>query len=226
MIYLTGDTHIPLDVSKLNAKNFPEQKNLTRQDYVIVLGDFGLLWHKNKTYKYWLDILSKKNFTLLWLDGNHENHEWINSLPVTEWNGGRVHQIAPNIIHLMRGEVLCIDHKSIFVCGGAKSMDTEHRNQGVDWWPNEMLSYQDIHNATVNLEKVHNKVDYILTHNCPGNIAKIMFNVPLHNDTTMAIFDIIMQDTNFKKWYFGHWHKDIDYANFSCLYNRIIKLGD
>ena len=83
MIYLTGDTHIPLDVSKLNAKNFPEQKNLTCQDYVIVLGDFGLLWHKNKTYKYWLDILSKKNFTLLWLDGNHENHEWINSLPVT-----------------------------------------------------------------------------------------------------------------------------------------------
>lgn len=226
MIYLTGDTHIPLDVSKLNAKNFPEQKNLTCQDYVIVLGDFGLLWHKNKTYKYWLDILSKKNFTLLWLDGNHENHEWINSLPVTEWNGGRVHQIAPNIIHLMRGEVFRIDHKSIFVCGGAKSMDAEYRNQGVDWWPNEMLSYQDIHNATVNLEKVHNKVDYILTHNCPGSIAKIMFNVPLHNDTTMAIFDIIMQDTNFKKWYFGHWHKDIDYVNFSCLYNRIIKLGD
>ena len=46
MIFLTGDTHIPIDVSKLNTKNFPEQKNLTSDDYVIILGDFGLYWRQ------------------------------------------------------------------------------------------------------------------------------------------------------------------------------------
>ena len=51
MIYLTGDTHIPIDISKLNTKNFPEQKNLTRNDYIIIIGDFGLYWHEDKTYK-------------------------------------------------------------------------------------------------------------------------------------------------------------------------------
>ena len=60
MIYLTGDTHIPIDIDKLSRKSFPEQKQLTRDDFIIVLGDFGLLWREDKTYHYWLDILSAK----------------------------------------------------------------------------------------------------------------------------------------------------------------------
>ncbi len=107
MIYLTGDTHIPIDISKLNTISFPEQKQMTREDYVIVLGDFGPLWHEDATYRHWLDWLEKKNFTLLWLDGNHENHDWIERLPVTEWHGGKVHVIAENVIHLMRGQRDC-----------------------------------------------------------------------------------------------------------------------
>lgn len=43
MIYLTGDTHIPIDIDKLSYKSFPEQKQLTRDNFIIVLGDFGLL---------------------------------------------------------------------------------------------------------------------------------------------------------------------------------------
>lgn len=101
MIYLTGDTHIPIDIGKLSCKSFPKQQEMTHSDYVIVLGDFGLLWKKDKTYDYWLDILSKRTYTLLFLDGNHENFDWLDSLPVETWHGGRVHRIAENILHLM-----------------------------------------------------------------------------------------------------------------------------
>lgn len=82
MIYLTGDTHIPIDIDKLSFKSFPKQREMTRSDYVIVLGDFGLLWKKDETYDYWLDVLSKRTYTLLFLDGNHENFDWLDSLPV------------------------------------------------------------------------------------------------------------------------------------------------
>ena len=41
MIFVTGDTHIPLDISKLNSEQFPQQKELTKNDYVIICGDFG-----------------------------------------------------------------------------------------------------------------------------------------------------------------------------------------
>ncbi len=42
MIYVTGDIHG--DVSRFSKKKFPEQKGLTKEDIVIVLGDFGVLW--------------------------------------------------------------------------------------------------------------------------------------------------------------------------------------
>ena len=45
MIYITGDTHIPIDIKKLNTKNFSEQKTLTKEDYVIICGDFGGVWN-------------------------------------------------------------------------------------------------------------------------------------------------------------------------------------
>lgn len=41
MIYITGDTHIPYDVTKLTTKAFPEQKKLTKNRYVLICGDFG-----------------------------------------------------------------------------------------------------------------------------------------------------------------------------------------
>ena len=133
MIYLTGDTHIPIDIDKLSSKSFPEQKQLTRDDFIIVLGDFGLLWREDKTYRYWLDILSHRRYTLLFLDGNHENFDWLNSLPVESWHGGHVHRIAENILHLMRGEVFEIDGNTFFTLGGAVSHDRIYRTEGISW---------------------------------------------------------------------------------------------
>jgi predicted phosphodiesterase len=43
MICITGDTHIPIDIDKLDPDNFPEQSQMTKADYVIVCGDFGLI---------------------------------------------------------------------------------------------------------------------------------------------------------------------------------------
>ena len=44
MIYITGDAHGELDFHKLNTKNFPVQRDLTKEDYVIIWGDFGGVW--------------------------------------------------------------------------------------------------------------------------------------------------------------------------------------
>lgn len=42
MIYVTGDIHG--NPRRFNTDNFPEQKEMTKDDYVIILGDFGLVW--------------------------------------------------------------------------------------------------------------------------------------------------------------------------------------
>lgn len=44
MIYITGDMHGDIDIRKLTNQNFPQQQLMTKDDYLIICGDFGLLW--------------------------------------------------------------------------------------------------------------------------------------------------------------------------------------
>ena len=102
MIFITGDTHA--DVERFNTEIFPEQKEMTKDDYVIVLGDFGLVWNKaeSKYEKHWLDWLDKKPFTTLFIDGNHENFDRLETYKSETWHGGRIQRIRPSVIHLKR----------------------------------------------------------------------------------------------------------------------------
>ena len=42
-IFLTGDIHGNNSIEKLDDEHF-DSTGLTRDDYVIILGDFGLVW--------------------------------------------------------------------------------------------------------------------------------------------------------------------------------------
>ena len=224
MIYVTGDTHIPIDVSKLNTENFPEQKQMTKSDYVIVLGDFGLYWKKNKTFEYWYKWLQEKPWTTLWLDGNHENHQWINSMEVTEWNGGKVHKDG-HIIHLMRGQVYNIEEKTFFIFGGADSIDRIYRQECIDWWAQEVPNFQEINEGLDNLEKYNNSVDYVLTHTCPYSLITSMLKLnPSGINNVEKILQQFYEVLSFDKWYFGHWHTNCKEGKFECLYNNIVRL--
>lgn len=72
MIFITGDCH--RDFRRFNTTNFPEQKEMTKEDCVIICGDFGSVWNKekeSKEEKHLLDWLESKSFTTLFIDGNH-----------------------------------------------------------------------------------------------------------------------------------------------------------
>ena len=229
MIYLTGDTHIPIDIDKLSRKSFPEQNQLTRDDFIIVLGDFGLLWRKDKTYRYWLDILSAKRYTLLFVDGNHENFDWLNSLPVESWHGGRVHRISENIRHLMRGEVFEIDGSTFFTLGGAVSHDRIYRTEGISWWPQEVPSKAEIDHAIDTLTRHGNQVDYVLTHTCPFDaLSEIRLRVNswdrYGNYSVEKALQAINDTIHYRDWYFGHWHMDFDHNPYHAMYNRVLRL--
>ena len=46
-IFLTGDTHG--DFSRFCPEVFREQERLTKEDYVIICGDFGGVWDDSDT---------------------------------------------------------------------------------------------------------------------------------------------------------------------------------
>ena len=101
MIYITGDTHIPVDIQKLSTKRFPEQKEMTKNDYVIICGDFGGVWDGSNEEKYWIKWLKSKNFTTLFIDGNHENFEILYNLPTVDFGGNIAHKVDDGIYHLI-----------------------------------------------------------------------------------------------------------------------------
>ena len=129
MIYITGDTHS--DFRRFQKSIFPEQKEMTKEDYCIIAGDFGGVWYgvNDKVYRkaedYNLDELNDRSFTTLFVPGNHENYVRIMSdeFPVKEWNGGMVKEIRSSIYMLMRGEMYEIDGVKFFAFGGASSHD-------------------------------------------------------------------------------------------------------
>ena len=83
-IYVTGDIHGNIDISKLNTKYFSDQKNLTKRDYLIICGDFGLIWNNSKEELCWRKWLNNKIFTVLFCDGNHESHILLNGISSRE----------------------------------------------------------------------------------------------------------------------------------------------
>lgn len=235
MIYVTGDTHA--DFRRLSTQAFQAQKRLNRKDYLIICGDFGGIWsygESNSEEKYWLDWLSKKPFTLLFVDGNHENYDRLNHFPSDKYHGGRAHKIRENIYHLMRGYVFTFDRKKIFTFGGASSHDIQdgilepdhyrtlrdlaydYRRRTSDgemlrinhysWWKEELPSETEMKRGIRELSKHDFKVDYVVSHCLPQSVAASCGFYK--GDSLTRYFDSLINDygLQFEKWYCGHYH--------------------
>ena len=246
MIYITGDTHS--DFSRFTEENFPIQSEMTKNDYIIICGDFGGVWtfeEESRREKEALDWLNNKNFTTLFVDGNHENYTRLYNYPIEEWKGGKVHKIRESVLHLMRGEIFDVDNKKIFAFGGAKSHDIqdgilnldeeekiyEYRKRGAyfrirdfSWWDLELPTNQEMENGIENLEKINYKVDYIISHCCPTSIQTLI-NSTYKRDILTDYLQQISEKCTFKRWYFGHYHdyKQVN-SQFALLYENIVPL--
>lgn len=218
-IILTGDIHA--DISRIVLMDDSE---MTKDDIVIVLGDFGVIWGNSEMTDWRLKELSKKNFTTAFLDGNHENFVEIARLEnITSWHGGKVGKLPYGIIHLLRGEIYNINGKIIGVCGGANSVDLWHRTEGVSWWREEEITDKDISNFEANLKG--NKIDIMLSHDAPASLIPLVKLFSGINNgeisNSQKQLEKINQIADIDKWYFGHWHinKKID-DKFECLYKN------
>ena len=234
MIYVTGDLHGSIDIQKLLDNNVT--RKITKDDYVIVCGDFGLIWNykkEDRKERKWLKYLNERPWTTLFCDGNHECFPRLNSFPVKEWNGGKVHEIRPKVLHLMRGEIFNIEGKSIFVMGGASSHDRgpavgdTQAVIGKSWWPEEMPSDEELEHGRENLRKHGNKVDYIITHCLPSIYQEIIKKGEFADDKLTDYFREIDLSVEYEHWYSGHYHFSIDVnSRMTVLFSRIVPIGN
>lgn len=222
MIYITGDIHG--DINRFNSSFMPNESSWTNDDYLIICGDFGLIFADDEDEKRWLDELSEKTYTILWVDGNHENFNALYKYPVETWNGGKVHRIRKNILHLMRGQVFTIYVKKFFTFGGAYSIDRYMRVKNKSYWEQELPNNDEYNEAIRNLKENGNAVDYIITHTAPRELIRRLGYYPDPHDMELTGFlEWIMYQIEYDKWFFGHFHEDkaVDTKHRALFYDVV-----
>ncbi len=212
-------------------------------------------WPMSAQEMFWLKWLDEKPFTTVFADGNHENFDILNNdYEVVDYHGGKAHKINNSVYHLMRGYVFNFEELYFFVMGGAASHDIEDgilykenftseksfrqtiklwnkrkrqfRINRINWWEEELPNDEEYKNAEENLAKADYKVDYVISHCAPQHIIDMIEteHTEIPNRLTL-FFDEVSEKLKFKKWFFAHYHNDIDVdEKYSLLYNRVIQV--
>ena len=250
MVYVTGDCHA--DFRKFSTDRFPEQKEMTRDDIVIICGDFGI-WDNSNEEKYWLKWLNEKPFTTVFVDGNHENFDRLygTEFQTVDFHGGRAHKIRPHIFHLMRGYMFTFDGKKFWCFGGASSHDIDDgildgadfetpqafyaaikqaykygkqfRINHISWWEQELPSQEEMDFGMKTLEENNFETDFIISHCCPQDVASALgFR---GSDKLTMYFNKVASRTKFNRWYFGHYHgEESVWGKFVLHYDKIERI--
>ena len=222
MIYATGDCHG--NFRRFQPEYFPEQAGMTKNDMVIIAGDFGGVWFGDSRDDETLDWLERLPFTLAFVCGNHENYDALERYPVADWHCGKVHRIRPHVLHLMRGQIFELESYRFFTMGGAKSHDTNHRINHISWWRQELPSDEEYIEALQNLERYNWQVDYIITHCAPTCIA-LMGSRHNEADRLTDFLQDVQKRAKYHYWLFGHYHdnKAVDEKHI-LLWEQIVRV--
>ena len=247
MIYVTGDTHG--DIIRFIENNM-EDSAWTKDDFLIICGDFGFVFLDSEQEEQKLDYLESKPYTICFCDGNHENFPKLYSYPQEKWNGGKVHKIRPSVIHLMRGQVFTLGGKKFFTFGGASSHDISggilepddpeykrkkkeldagwkpYRINHVSWWKQELPTDEEMEEGRKNLAANQNAVDFIVTHCCAADTQFLLGGTLFQKDYLNEYFEEIRQNVQFTKWFFGHYHDNRNVnAQEILLYEQVIRIA-
>jgi hypothetical protein len=198
-ILITGDIHN--EFGKLN-----QLISKKRPDLVICCGDFGY-WPDVKWASELSDIKTQGS-TILWCDGNHENHWALQKRESDE--------MQPGVIYMPRGSSYTLeDGRVLMFMGGADSIDKDHRYIGVDWFPDEVIKPRDLYD----LPDI--KVDIFITHTCPEELVADMlkYNSSKFADPSPRALSELWKIYKPDLWYFGHWHiyKELDMFGTKCF---------
>ena len=218
MIYIRGDTHG--DPGEFTPEVMPGEDRWTKDDILLITGDFGFLLrdgekHPRELEK--LDTLARKPYTIAFVDGNHEGFPFLNACPTEVRWGAPVKRLRHNVFWLRRGYIYTIAGIRFFVMGGAYSPDKAfrlkyaHISGEAIWFPEELPCPEEYHRAIASLEAAGKKVDYILTHTAPRSIIpRLIHAMPDPHDAELTGFlDWVCHEVEFRGWYFGHFHEDL-----------------
>lgn len=206
-ILVCGDIHG--EWGKLN-----DLINRKNPEIILQCGDFGY-WPGlsmkrpvlyNRKLKAWSHKgVKPKDTKVYWCDGNHEDHWRL----AEDWKTGAVDY--PGVYYRPRGSSLELpDGRVVLFMGGASSVDKAQRTLGIDWFPEELITYQEYIWAL----ETNKRVDIVISHTCPIEFD-IKHRPDKQGDPCRMALSGILEKFQPEQWFFGHWHlyKEGKYGN-------------
>lgn len=183
--------------------------NQRKPKILLQAGDFGYWPEFNKPDKY--GHMSRPvagNCHVHWCDGNHEDHWRLKERKTNE--------LWPNVFYQPRGSTLTLpDGRTVLFMGGADSIDKGMRTVGLDWFPEEVISYNDVARLDPNL-----KVDIVVSHTCPAELAHKMVRDTraMSGDPSRHALSEVFKMYRPPLWYFAHWHMHMSTFMMGCRF--------
>lgn len=166
--------------------NWPQAERVIRHaketnvDTIVHVGDFGI-WSNDKPYLNRIQALLKQwDIQMYFIDGNHEDFPRLYAKPLNE-DGTR--KVRDNISHLPRGFRWEWDGISFLALGGAASIDKKFRREGISWWPEELITDEDVAKSIEG-----GKVDVMFTHDSPESAPNFIVDDAEGQANAMAHF--------------------------------------
>jgi Icc-related predicted phosphoesterase len=127
---------------------------------VFVVGDFGFWPHDvdGRAFLYYLDReLARRNFTLHFIKGNHDNHEYL-----AEYK--EISEIQPKLYYHPNLSTWKWGEYTSCAIGGAYSTDGWKRTEGIDWWRDEEITMAEVYGCDGIV------ADIVISHDCPLSV--------------------------------------------------------
>ena len=93
-----------------------------------------------------------------------------------------------------------------------------YRIKGISWWEQELPTEEEMQEGIRNLEKANYKVDYVITHCLASSVQEKLeqyfgggdFIHSYKEDILTEYFDQLEEKLQYKYWYCGHYHLDME----------------
>lgn len=130
---------------------------------IYQLGDFGV-WPGEAGVRFLdaVEAVCVEHDVEVWaVPGNHDDYDQINTFPVGE---DGLQRIRPHVVLIPRGHRWEQGGRTFVGLGGAPSIDFMGRTAGVDWWPTELITKEDVERTVAG-----GFADVMLAHDAPGD---------------------------------------------------------
>lgn len=177
-------------------------------DRVFFLGDFG--WTFSDKFVAACDrAAAKTGLNVEFIDGNHEDFDFLLSQPVDD---DGIRRLTPTLHHIPRGTVMELDGHHVLFMGGGVSVDKIWRTPNYDWWPQEEVTSGDIHRAIENAKGKN--IHAVFAHDTPklpgfsnkGQSSRFPEDALADSAAHMALMKLVALEHQPKRWYHGHHH--------------------